>query len=268
MISLFNWERFKKYMPYFNYHFVLIVISTGLAFNGIAQDPTTLLEEGKALERKFKEDEAFEKYKQAFSIQPGNITAVIKCAELSCNLGRRASGTVRIGAWMNQAMAFADAALSIDSNNTDALAVKVYAFKNLAETEEKKDKATEYLRQWRVWVDKALALDDKHAKSNYLLGAWHLEVLSQGSLRKATGKLLYGGLPEANINTAIDLMEICKEAEPYYCPNFLDLAKAYNFNRNYEKAIQTLERLAKLPTRRQDDVAIKAEGKELLQKLQ
>lgn len=268
MYSIFNLATTLKQMSRFRFYLLMIVFSAGFVTKGAAQDPVALLNEGKALERKFKEDEAFEKYKQAFTIQPGNITAAIKCAELSCNLGRRASGTVRIAAWLNQAMGFADAALGIDSNNTDAIAVKVYTFKNLAETEEKKDKATEYLRQWRIWVDKALSLDSAHAKSNHLLGAWHLEVLSQGSVRKATGKLLYGGLPEANINTAINAMEVCKEAEPYYCPNFLDLAKAYNYNRNYEKAIQTLERLAKLPTRRQDDTALKAEGKELLQKLQ
>jgi tetratricopeptide (TPR) repeat protein len=244
---------------------LFIFIST---FLGFAQDPSSLINEGKALERKFKEEEAFEKYKEAFSIQPGNITAAMKCAELSGNLGRRSSGIVRINAWMNQAMAFADAALQIDSNNADAISIKALTFKNLAETEEKKDKATEYLREWRIWAEKALIVDSTHARASHFLGAWHLEVLTQGSIRKASAKLLYGGLPEANIGKAISLMEHCKEAEPYYCANFLDLAKAYHFTKFYEKAIQTLERLAKLPTRRIDDVGFKAEGKELLQKLQ
>ncbi|HSK14213.1 MAG TPA: hypothetical protein VK907_13425 [Phnomibacter sp.] len=233
-----------------------------------AQDPASLIEEGRALERKFKEDEALEKYKQAYSIQPTNLLAAVKCAELSGNMGRRANGSIRINAWMAQALSFAEAAYRIDSSSAEAMAAMAQAQRNLAETEEKRDKATQYLKSWKTWADKALQADSMHGRANHLLGRWHLEVLTQGTLRKAAAKLLYGGLPNADIYTAIDLMERCKQVEPYYCANFLDLAKAYHFNQNYEKAIQTLERLAKLPTRRQDDVDIKAEGKELLQKLQ
>ncbi len=233
-----------------------------------AQDPESMMNEAKALERKFREDSALGIYKQAFSLQPSNLQAAIKCAELSGNMGRRASGTIRISAWMSQAQGFAEAAYRLDSNNAEALVAMAQAARNFAETEEKKDKATDYLRKWRIWAMKALEKDPAHARASYLLGRWHLEVLTQGSFRKATGKLLYGGLPEANIDSAVARMEFCKEKEPYFCANFLDLAKAYHFKFNYEKAIQVLERLVKLPTRRQDDVEIKAEGKELLQKLQ
>lgn len=234
----------------------------------IAQDPEALMSEAKALERKFREDSALQLYKQAFTLQPSNLQAAIKCAELSGNMGRRASGTIRIGAWMQQAYGFAEAAFKIDSTSPDAITIMAQANRNLAETEEKKDKATGYLRQWRTWAELALMKAPVHAKASYLLGRWHLEVLTQGAFRKAAGKLLYGGLPEANIDSAIALMERCKESEPYFCANFLDLAKAYHYKLNYEKAIQVLERLVKLPTRRQDDIEIKAEGKELLQKLQ
>jgi tetratricopeptide (TPR) repeat protein len=238
------------------------------SFSVLAQDPESMMSEAKALERKFLEDSALGIYKQAFSLQPSNLQAAIKCAELSGNMGRRASGTIRISAWMNQAQGFAEAALRIDSNSADALTAMAQAARNFAETEEKKDKATDYLRKWRSWSEKALEKDSAHARASYQLGRWHLEVLTQGGFRKATGKLLYGGLPEANIDSAVALMEFCKEKEPYFCANFLDLAKAYHYKLNYEKAIQVLERLVKLPTRRQDDVEIKAEGKEFLQKLQ
>jgi tetratricopeptide (TPR) repeat protein len=248
--------------------FIIGLSSLMLPFAVIAQDPESLMSEAKALERKFREDSALDLYKQAYSLQPSNQMAAIKCAELSGNMGRRASGTIRISAWMQQAMGFAGAALKIDSNNADALTAMAQANRNFAETEEKKDKATEYLRQWRFWAEKALKRDSVHAKASYLLGRWHLEVVTQGGFRKATGKLLYGGLPEADIDTAVLLMERCREREPYFCANFLDLAKAYNAIPDYQKAIQVLERLAKLPTRRQDDVEIKAEGKELLLKLQ
>jgi tetratricopeptide (TPR) repeat protein len=233
-----------------------------------AQDPAVLIDEAKVLERKYKEDEALAMYKQAYSIQPTNIVAAIKSSELCGNMGRRTDGSIRVLAWMNEAMAFADAAIKIDSNSAAARTAKALAFRNLAETEEKKDKSTAYLRQWKQWSENALVADSSFARAKHLLGRWHLEVLTQGGIRKAQGKILYGGIPDANIETAITLMEQCRDAEPYFCANFLDLAKAYNYQHSYEKAIQTLERLAKLPTRRQDDKEIKAEGADLLLKLQ
>lgn len=235
--------------------------------NGKAQDPAGLMEEGKQLERKFKEEEAFEKYKQAFTIQPDNVSAAAKAAELSGNIGHRASGTVAKAAWMNQGLGFSEAAIRADSTSALAAFSMALANRNLALIEEKKEKATEYLKQWRFWAEKALILDSSHAKAAWLLGSWHLEVVTQGSFRKASTKILYGGLPPADIKNAIALMEFCRNAEPYFCPNFLELAKAYNHYKSFEKAIETLERLEKLPTRRQDDAAIKEEGKLLLQKL-
>ena len=249
---------------------IAFIVFCGVLFSGnlFAQDPASLINEAKALERKYKDDEALAKYKQAYYIQPSNLLAAIKCSELCGNLGRRADGSIRVSAWMNEAMAFADASLKIDSNSAVARTAKALAFRNLAETEDKKDKSTEYLRQWKVWSEKALTTDSSFARAKHLLGRWHLEVLTQGGIRKAQGKILYGGLPNGDIDRAIVLMEQCRDAEPYFCANFLDLAKAYNYKNGYEKAIQTLERLAKLPTRRQDDVEIKAEGAQLLLKLQ
>jgi tetratricopeptide (TPR) repeat protein len=233
-----------------------------------AQDPASLLDEGKALERKYKDEEAFDKYKQAFTIQPSNIQAAMKCAEMSCVMSRSTESSIRKLAFINQGLAFAEAAYKVDTGNANTRYTVGLMYKYLAENEEKKDKATEYLKLWRTWAEKALAVDSLHPKASYLLGSWHLEVLTLGEVRKTTVKLLYGGVKEPSLQDAVRLMEWCKEKEPYFCPNFLDLAKLYNFNHNYEKAIQTLERLAKLPTRRSDDIAIKEEGKLLLQKLQ
>ncbi|MCU0387173.1 MAG: hypothetical protein MUE71_01035 [Chitinophagaceae bacterium] len=233
-----------------------------------AQDPVSLMEEGKALERKYKDQEAFDKYKQAFTIQPSNIQAAMKCAEISCVLSRSTESSIRKLAFINQGLAFAEAAYKTDSANANTRYMVGFVYKYLAENEEKKENATEYLKQWRIWAEKALAADSLHPRASHLLGSWHLEVLTLGSIRKATVKMLYGGVQEPSVAEGVRLMEWCKEKEPYYCANFLDLAKLYNFNLNYEKAIQTLERLAKLPTRRSEDIAFKEEGKAMLQKLQ
>lgn len=234
------------------------------------QTPEGLITEARGLERKFKEEEAIRKYSEVLVIQPGNVIALAKIAELHGNIGRRADRAGNLyerNVNLKLAREFADKALEADSNHVEAVWVRALVHRHFAETDERRDVATESLRQWKVLAEKALLIDSAHARSMHLLGQWHLEVLTQGGLRKAAGKLLYGGLPNASYATAKSLMEICKAREPYYAANFLDLARLYNHNREYAPAIALLEQLAKLPTRRQDDATIKADGAELLQKL-
>ncbi len=252
--------------------FFVLVISIfsmfSLPVSSFAQDIESLANEAKLLERKYKDEEAIEKYAEILVLQPTNMLALVKTAELWGNIGRRAEKLYDRNVSLKQSNIFSDKALQADSNDVMAIWVKGLVHKNFAETEEKRDLATENLRLWKVYAEKALEIDRNHALSMHLLAQWHLEVLTQGGLRKASAKILYGGLKDGNIETAIRLMEACRELEPYYAANFLDLARAYDYKKDYANAIQTLERLAKLPIRRLDDKTIKAAGNELMQKLQ
>jgi tetratricopeptide (TPR) repeat protein len=245
--------------------FVLAIMLSAKLF---AQDPASLMEEGKKLEQKFKEEEAIEKYKQAAFIQPTNQKAIIKCAELSCAIGGRKSTVEEKSPFFQQAKKFADAAIKLDSNNADANYIMSVVYGKLTEVEKKNEDIVNDVKNIRVYIDKAIKLNPQMGKAYHVLGKWHLEVVSLNIIKKAAVKLIYGGVGEATIETAIANMEKCKSMEPYYCLNFFDLARAYQYNQQYEKAISTLEQLAKLPSRQQDDPVIKAQGAALLQKLQ
>ena len=79
--------------------------------------------------------------------------------------------------------------------------------------------------------------------------------------------LLFGGLPDASMEKAIEWMEKAREADPYYVLDHLDLAKAYRTIGRSEKAIDVLNRLVKLPPRTPDDAGYKAEGRKILESL-
>lgn len=242
-----------------------------LPFTIKAQDPESLTKEARLLERKFKEEEAIQKYGEVLIIQPSNMNAVVKISELWGNIGMRAASAGDLyqrNVSLKKANEFADKALALDSSSAEALYAKALISKHFAETEEKRDLATENLRLWKEWVEKSLEANPQDPFAMHLLAQWHLTVLTKGGLNKAAAKILFGGLPNGDLAKAISLMETCKEMEPYYCPNFYNLGQAYELNKEHKKAIETLERLAKLPTRRQDDASIKAEGAAYLQTLQ
>lgn len=255
------------------YSFLVFIFSlfASLPVQLMAQDPETLTKDAKLLERKFKEEEAIQKYGEVLVIQPTNMNAVVKISELWGNIGMRAAAEGDLyqrNVSLKKATEFADKALALDSSSAEALYAKALICKHFAETEEKKDLATENLRLWKEWVEKSLESNPQNPFAMHLLAQWHLTVLTKGGLNKAAAKILFGGLPNGDLAKAISLMETCKEMEPYYCANFFSLGQAYELNKEHLKAIETLERLAKLPTRRKDDITIKAEGAAYLQTLQ
>lgn len=233
-----------------------------------SQESAALMEEGKKLEQVQKEAEAFEKYKEAAHTDRKNIAAFVKLADLSTTIGARQTNPEEKARHFIEAKAYADAARLLDSTNAEALAVTAEVYDKMAEMEEKRDAYAEDIKLMKIYAEKALAANPNLGKAYNILGRWHYEMLTLTPVRKTALKVLGGGLPAASIDSAIAYFEKCKSLERYYCRNFLDLGKAYNHKQQYEKAIDTLKLLARLPTRREDDPAIKAEGAALLQQLQ
>ena len=245
---------------------LLLAIIVSLPYLLTAQDAASLLNEGKELEMKFKEEEAFDKYKQANLLAPSAET-YNKLAELSLNMGTRKTDPLQKLQLFKDAQNYSLQARSIDSSSGDILFITAWVYDRLLEVEEKKEQVADDIKQVKYFITKAIAANPNNGRYYHLLGRWHYELLNLNPVKKTAVKLLYGGLPPASIDTAIAYMEKCKSMEPYYCLNFYDLGRAYNFNRQYEKAMAVLEQLKKLPTRKQDDPEIKKQGSVLLQQL-
>ena len=103
-----------------------------------AQDVASLIDEAKKLELKFKEDEAFSKYKQANDLA-ATAELNVKLAELTCNKGGRSSDPVEKMRLYKEAQTYANAARWIDSSNGDVLYISAFVYDKLLEVEEKKE---------------------------------------------------------------------------------------------------------------------------------
>lgn len=247
---------------------LFILLALGMIQPSFSQDPASLMEEGRKLEQRLKDEDAFEKYKQVLIIQPSHQKAILKCAELSCAIGSRRKDLEEQKSFYRQAEKFTDAVLKLDSNNAEAYYMKAVVLGKYTEVEKKPEDLVQHVKGIKTNIDKSIRLNPQSGRTWHVLGKWHYEMVSLNAVKKAAMKLIFGRQGEASIDKAIEYMEKCRQMEPYYCLNFLDLARAYQFNQQYEKAISLLEQLSKLPTRRQSDTGVKAEGVLLLQKLQ
>jgi hypothetical protein len=232
-----------------------------------AQDVNIVLKDASNLEKQLKEPEALEKYKQAASMDPNNISALIKCTELSCSIGARQTDKNAKANFYNDAKTYAQKAFALDSNNADANYAKAVAAGKMTEIETDKKQLTEYVREIKIYGDKALSINPNHAKANYVEGKWHFDMTTLSWIKKAAIKTLYGGLPKGDIDSAIFYMEKCRKLDQYFVRNYLDLAKAYQYKNQPATALEVLNKLVKLPNRTADDAALKEEGQKLLDQM-
>ena len=233
-----------------------------------SQDINILLKEADNLEKQQKEAEALDKYKLILLQEPTQLKSLVKATELNVSLGNRQADKNGKRLYYETAMSFARRAFQSASNRAESNYAMAMAFGKMIDVETENKKIIAYVKDVKNYADKALAIDPNNAKANYTLGKWHYEMATLSGVKKAAVKLFYGGLPEGDLDLAIQYMEKCKSLEPYFVTNYLDLAKAYKANRKPAEAIDVLTKLVKLPTRTTDDIALKAEGAKLLESMQ
>ncbi len=247
---------------------IFIVFTCFQSEIAVAQDVNVMLKEAENLEYKLKEVEALDKYKQVLVEDGKNLKALVKSAELTAAIGARLPAKKDKQLYYQSALAFAQRAINVDATSADANYVVAVASGKLTDVETENKKIVAYVKDVKVYVDKALSINPNHAKANYTLGKWHLEMVNLAGYKKVAVKLLYGGLPNGTLESAILYMEKCRSIDQYFMLNCLDLAKAYVQNSKPPKAIEVLQKLVKLPLRTADDAAIKEEGKKMLTDLQ
>lgn len=248
--------------------YLLILFCAVCMFSVNAQEINILLKEADNLEKQLKEPEALEKYKQVLLQNPTHLKSLVKLAELNVALGNRQADKNSKRLYYETALSFANRAYQADSNQADAAYAMSMVAGKMTDVESENKKIVAYVKDVKLYADKALSINPNHAKANYTLGKWHYEMANLSGIKKVAVKLFYGGLPEGNLDDAIKYMEKCKSLEPYFVSNYLDLAKAYKDNRRPAEAMEVLNRLVKLPTRTTDDIAYKVEGSKLLALMQ
>ena len=246
---------------------VLSVVAMLFACMVYTQDMEPVLEEAAKLEKNLKETEALETYISVLKIQPSNVKALCKAAELTGRIGSRFKEDNKKTEYFTTAKSYAEAALKQKESYADAHYAMAYTAMKLATVAKGKEKAG-YLRDMKYYADSALLFNPSHAGALYLTGKWNIEIYTLNVPEKAAIKVLFGGMPKASLETAILHFEKARTANPWMLVNYLDLANTYVKNHATDKAIEVLRKMVKMPPRTGDDESLKAEGRALLASLQ
>jgi tetratricopeptide (TPR) repeat protein len=231
-----------------------------------AQEVGYLIDEGEKLEKALKEEEAFQKYREAVRLSPAHLRTLVKNVEMNCTLGMRQTDKDLKKGYLTLALEQAEKARLVDSLSPDAHYAMALALSRMMDVMSVRDKVAT-VQRIRDHADTALRRNPDHVKTLYTLGRWHQEVSALGTPEKAAIRIATGSLPKASLTEAIDCFEKVRRLAPFFLANYLSLAEAYKSDGHSDKSIEVLERMQRLPPRVPGDPELKAKGKKLLESL-
>lgn len=243
--------------------FSIIICTCSFLFIN-AQDIEVLLKEAARLEMVPNEKASFYKYKEALKLSPSNITALNKCSELCSRIGQRELSNSKLrDEYYKWAIKYAEAALKIEPDNSEANCVMAIALGRSSMTKNGRDKI-DNAREIKKYLDAALKNDPHNFKAWHVLGRWQYEISNLNAVERGIVKVFYGGMPQVTLQQSISSFEKARSLRPEFILNYLEMAKAYKEDNQKTKAIAYLQLLIGLPIQTEDDAAIKEKANILL----
>lgn len=230
----------------------------------LSQTVDELVKQGDLLEKQFKEEEAYQKFKEAIKQQPHHLYALTRCSELASRIGRRQPTKEKQMDFYLAAKIYAERALKINPKDSEANVVMALAYARMSLQKSGKEKV-EYVREIKIYGERALASDPDNFKALFLIGRWHYEVSNLSGVEKAAVKVFFGGLQKNSLDSAVYFYEKVRLLKPDFVLNYLELAKAYNKGNKRAKAIEVLKYMLRLPNTAADDPTVKNEARQLLE---
>lgn len=245
--------------------FVLILLlSFVLPGYVLCQPVEELVKQGDLLEKQFKEEEAYQKFKEVIKQQPHHLYALTRCSELASRIGRRQATKEKQMDFYTAAKIYAERALKINPKDSEANIVMALAYARMSLLKSGKEKVA-FVREIKTYSELSLAYNPENFKAMFVLARWHYEVSNLSAIERAAIKVFFGGIQKNSLDSAIIYYERVRAMKPEFLLNYLELAKAYQKKDKTSKATELLKYMLRLPNTAADDPTVKAEARQLLE---
>ena len=114
---------------------------------------------------------------------------------------------------------------------------------------------------------KALELIPENDAAHHVLARWHREVANLSRVLKMFAKVLYGGLPSASNEKAVEHFNKAIEIDDTFINHHLELGMTYERRKQWALAKAEYEKVLQLPVSDSEDEDHKAIATELLAKV-
>ena len=228
-----------------------------------AQKFEELFQKGIAMEKQLNEKKALFYYCEAQKIKPSDLTVLYTCSELFGRVGAREKNQEEKEKYFSSSLSFARMALKLHPNSDESNLAMSIAQGRIALSKSGKEKI-KAVKEIKLFAQRALSINPDNSKAWHVLGKWYFEVSNLNFVEKAAIKIIYGGLPDASFEKAVQAYEKAAVINPHFLLNYIELAKAYDKLDQKTKAISCLNKISAETSYTEDDVFIKKQAEQLL----
>lgn len=247
---------------------MLLLLILGLITGSTyAQTAISGLQKADSLVQNGKDSAAIQIYKRILQKDSLQKQALANLSILLMRQGERQKKAKDAKALYAQALQLSRSALHTAPNFVPAVYAYSLALYNHSMQQGVKDKI-QGLRDVKDYLDRILMLDSAYAKVWYLSGRWNMAFSQLNFAERAAVKLLFGGMPKAGAEEAVNCYLQCKNLSPSFIRNYYYMAQAQHAEGRDLQAIATLKEAIHLRPILKDDRAFQQKCKAFIEALQ
>ncbi len=164
------------------------------------------------------------------------------------------------------ALEYAKRAVVADVKDAESYLCRAICYGRLAPLMDNRTEL-EYSRYIKDDAEIALRLDPKLDDADYILGAWNYEMANVGVVLREVAKLVYGKLPEASNQKAVEYLQKAVALSPQRVAHHIELGRVYAAMGERDLARAEIEKGLALPIVSRDDEEMKQHGRDTLSTL-
>ncbi len=191
-----------------------------------AQPANPALEAARAAEARFDTPAALVLYREADQAEPNNPLILQKIAQHLSDSTPAATDLAAKQKLATEALAYATRAATLDpASAVHQLSLAICHGKLASYSPDTRGKLT-HSRDVKKYAERALELDPAYDWAHHIVGRWHYEVAKLSGTQRFLIRLIYGGLPPASHDLALQHFRRAIELAPENISHQLELAHA------------------------------------------
>jgi tetratricopeptide (TPR) repeat protein len=207
---------------------------------------------GDALDEKNRNSDALALYVKADAINPNNAEVLRRISKQYDELMLDASSPSEKAELGGKALDAAKRAVAADPNNSQAHLALAIVYRRIALSESPRQKV-ELSKLIKQEAETAARLDPGNDLAWDVLGRWNYEIANFNPVLKTLAQTIYGKLPDASMEKAVECFQRGIALQPQRVINHLELGRAYLALGETQKAGQELKIGLALPSTDKDD---------------
>lgn len=224
------------------------------------------IQQGDTYDRKFQSEQALEAYLRAEEAGPADPTLLRKISKQYVELVIDAPNKAEKARLAQKGFDYAQRAKALAPNDPEVRVTLAIAAGRLAFFKGPRERI-ELSRKIQEESAAAMRLDPGYALAWHVHGRWHYEIANLNPLLKVVAEAVYGKMPTATNQAAVDHLRRAVELEPGNALFHAELGRALLAAGRPEDARRELEKSLSLPLRVRDDADAQQRARQALRSI-